>query len=409
MTEQLTPEGQARTGCPVDLWSGEFNENFWPEINRMQDSDTLEVHMQGETPCYVATRYEDVFKILRDWKRFSSEYGVAILGGDNRSEAPKNEGRFLPEDLDPPAQTDWRKLLNPELTEEKMRRFVPTFAAAIDALLDAGIASGRFRVMEDFLRPLQLRAVFTNLLLLGDDRIDDWMRWAHDIFVAETPEASGEAYVSLYSAIEELVKERMANPIDGDLVSMVATVETIDGREPTLSERIAVVLPLSIAGLESTGTVLGGTIHHLATHPDDWAELVTDPTLVSDAVEEGLRMFANVTVLQRTTTCPVTIGGTELDEGAKVWTSYNGANRDPRKFDDPHTWNLHRKDKNHIAFSIGPHRCLGSNLARVMMTTVLGRMVERMPRFALSQGQSIEYHSMPTRGIHEFTVDVVLS
>ncbi len=340
MTEQLTPpEGQTRTGCPVDLWSGEFNENFWPEINRMQDSDTLEVHMQGETPCYVATRYEDVFKILRDWKRFSSEYGVAILGGDNRSEAPKNEGRFLPEDLDPPAQTDWRKLLNPELTEEKMRRFVPTFAAAIDALLDAGIASGRFRVMEDFLRPLQLRAVFTNLLLLGDDRIDDWMRWAHDIFVAETPEASGEAYVSLYSAIEELVKERMANPIDGGTSSVWSPP----------SRRSTAANPPSRSASQSSCRCRSpawnppepSSAERFTTWqrtPTTGPSLLPTPTLVSDAVEEGLRMFANVTVLQRTTTCPVTIGGTELDEGAKVWTSYNGANRDPpRKFDDPPT------------------------------------------------------------------------
>ncbi|MFF0816892.1 cytochrome P450 [Rhodococcus sp. NPDC003318] len=406
MTEQVEAPAVTPTGCPVDLWSGEFNENFWPEINRMQASDTLSVHTQGDTPCHVATRYEDVFKILRDWKRFSSEFGVAILGHDNRAEPPKNEGRFLPEDLDPPAQTDWRKLLNPELTEEKMRRFVPAITEEIDAFLDIGIAAGGFRVMEDFLRPLQLRAVFSNLLNLEGDSIDDWMQWAHDIFVGETAEASENAFVSLYTAIDALVRERMEHPIDDDLVSLVCRIEEIDGQAPTLAERIAVVLPLSIAGLESTGTVLGGTIHHLATHPDDLAELVADPALVPDAVEEGLRMFANVTVLQRTTTCPVTIGSTSLDAGEKVWTSYNGANRDPARFPDPHTWNVHRKDKNHIAFSIGPHRCLGSNFARVMMTCVLERIVEKMPRFTLADGQVVGHHSMPTRGIHEFVVTV---
>ncbi|MFF0283637.1 cytochrome P450 (plasmid) [Rhodococcus sp. DMU1] len=406
MTEQVQSPTPMPLGCPVDLWSEQFNENFWPEINRMQASDELSVHTQGETPCYVATRYEDVFKVLRDWKRFSSEGGVAILGHDNRSEPPKNEGRFLPEDLDPPAQTGWRKLLNPELTEEKMRRFLPAITKEIDSFLDAGIAAGSFRVMEDFLRPLQLRAVFSNLLNLEGDRIDDWMKWAHDIFVGETAEEAETAFVSLYTAIDALVRERMAHPIEDDLVSMVCQVEEIDGREPTLAERIAVVLPLSIAGLESTGTVLGGTIHHLATHPDDLAEIVADPALIPEAVEEGLRMFANVTVLQRTTTCPVTVGRTELGPDAKVWTSYNGANRDPAKFPNPHTWDLHRTDKNHLAFSIGPHRCLGSNFARVMMTRVLERMVEKMPRFALAEGQSVQYHSMPTRGIHEFTLTV---
>lgn len=406
MTEQLQDAATKTGGCPIDLWSDHFNENFWTEINRLQESGELAVHMQGSTPCYVATRYEDNFKILRDWKRFSSEDGVAILGHDNRSEPPKNEGRFLPEDLDPPAQTDWRKVLNPELTEQKMRRFIPSIRASVDALLDAGIAKGSFRVMEDFLRPLQLKSVFTNILNLGDDRIDDWMKWGHDIFVGETAEDSANAYTSLYNAINDLIEERTQNPIEDDLVSLVCHVKEIDGKEPTRSERIAVVLPLAIAGLESTGTVLGGTIHHLATHPDDLAELVADPSLVPAAVEEGLRMFTNVTVLQRTTTCPVQIGNTELDKGAKVWTSYNAANRDPAKFPDPHTWNLHRKDKNHLAFSIGPHRCLGSNYARVMMLTVLERLIERIPRFTLAPDQVIEYHSMPTRGIHEFMITV---
>ncbi|MBY8857110.1 cytochrome P450 [Nocardia sp. CA2R105] len=404
MTQQSPTEHP--TKCPIDLWSEDFNENFWPEINRLQADDALAVHTQGETPCYVATRYADVFKILRDWKRFSSEEGVAILGHDNRAEPPKNEGRFLPEDLDPPAQTDWRKLLNPELTEEKMRRFLPMITADIDALLDTGITAGRFRMMEDFLRPLQLRAVFSNLLNLDGDRIDDWMTWAHDIFVGETAEESETAFVSLYTAIDALVRERTAAPLEDDLVSLVCQVQEVGGREPTREERIAVVLPLSIAGLESTGTVLGGILHHLSTHPADLAEIVADPALIPDAIEEGLRMFANVTVLQRTTTCPVSVGTTDLPAGAKVWTSYNGANRDPQKFPDPHVWNLHRKDKNHIAFSIGPHRCLGSNFARVIMTRALERIVEKLPRFTLAADQPVHYHSMPTRGIHEFIVNV---
>ncbi|MGV0835116.1 cytochrome P450 [Mycolicibacterium thermoresistibile] len=406
MTEQLHDSGAKTGGCPIDLWSDHFNENFWSEVNRLQDSGELAVHMQGSTPCYVATRYEDNFKILRDWKRFSSEHGVAILGHDNRAEPPKNEGRFLPEDLDPPAQTDWRKVLNPELTVEKMSRFVPSVRKETEDLLDAGIAAGSFRVLEDFLRPLQLRSVFTNLLNIESDRIDDWVRWGHDIFVGETPEDSANAYTSLYNAIDELIQERTAKPVEGDLVSLVCQVKEIDGREPTRSERIAVVLPLAIAGLESNGTVLGGTIHHLATHPEHLAELVADPSLVPNAVEEGLRMFTNVTVLQRTTTCPVSVGNTDLDEGAKVWTSYNAANRDPAKFPDPHKWDLHRKDKNHLAFSIGPHRCLGSNYARMMLTTVLEVLVEKLPSFKLAEDQVIEWHSMPTRGLHEFVITV---
>ncbi|MEV0689166.1 cytochrome P450 [Streptomyces sp. NPDC050388] len=170
------------------------------------------------------------------------------------------------------------------------------------------------------------------------------MHWSHDLFVGETAEIAAQAFVSINKAAEELVLRRMADPIPDDLVSAVCTVKEIGGREPTLAERTAVVVPLAIAGTESVGTILSGIVHHLATHPDDLVELVADPGLVPAAVEEGLRMFANVTALQRTVTRDTELGGTPLEVGAKVWTSYNGANRDPEQFPDPHTWNLHRAE-----------------------------------------------------------------
>ena len=395
----------AERTCPVDLWSAEFNENFWPTINRLQATG-LGVHTQGSTPCYFATRFDDVFGVLRDSTTYSSEHGVAILGGDDRAEPPKNDGRFLPEDLDPPVQTEWRKVIDPFLTVRRVSAYEDRIREALDQLLDAALPAGRFAIMAEVLRPLQLRIVFSELLHLSGDEVEDWTRWSHDLFVGETPEIAGAAFVNIHAAAADLVRERMANPLPDDLVSAVCAVEEIGGRAPTLEERTAVVVPLAIAGTESVGTILGGIVHHLATHPDDLAELTADLGLVPDAIEEGLRMFANVTALQRTTTRPVELGGVQLEAGAKVWTSYNGANRDPDHFPDPHTWNLHRADKRHVAFSVGPHRCLGANHARLMMTTALRRILERVPRFTLPADQTVEHFSMPTRGIHEFSIAV---
>ncbi|MFF5991268.1 cytochrome P450 [Prauserella flavalba] len=392
--------------CPVDVWSPEFNAEFWQTIGHLQQNASLGVHTQGSTPCYFATRFADVFSVLRDTTTYSSEHGVAILGGDNRAEPPKNEGRFLPEDLDPPVQTDWRKLIDPYLTTKRVSEYEPTIRAVTDELLDAALSAGRFRVMADFLRPLQLKVVFSEILHLPGSEIDDWMHWSHDLFVGETPEIAGAAFVSINKAAEDLVRERMANPLPDDLVSAVCAVTEIGGREPTLAERTAVVVPLAIAGTESVGTVLGGIVHHLASHPDDLAELAGDRSLVPAAVEEGLRMFANVTALQRTATVDTELAGVPLEAGAKVWTSYNGANRDPERFPDPHTWNLHRDEVRHVAFSVGPHRCLGANHARLMMRTALDRLLERAPRFRLAPGQDIQHFSMPTRGIHEFSIEV---
>lgn len=392
--------------CPVNLWSEEFNENFWETIGALQQDASLGVHKQGSTPCYYATRYRDVFNVLRDAATYSSEGGVAILGGDNRSEPPKNEGRFLPEDLDAPAHTEWRKVIDPFLTAKRVESYAPTTLRTVDELLDAALPKGRFKVLADFLLPLQLKIVFAEILHLPGEEIEDWMDWSHDLFVGETPEIAAQAFASINKAAEELVLRRMADPIPDDLVSAVCSVEEIDGREPTLTERTAVVVPLAIAGTESVGTLLSAIVHHLATHPDDLAELVADPGLVPAAVEEGLRMFANVTALQRTVTRDTELAGVPLEAGAKVWTSYNGANRDPEQFPDPHTWNLHRDEVRHVAFGVGPHRCLGSNHARLMMRMALARFIERVPRFTLAPDQTISYFSMPTRGIHEVIIDV---
>ncbi|KAA9156569.1 cytochrome P450 [Amycolatopsis acidicola] len=392
--------------CPVNLWSEEFNDEFWPTIGRLQAEASLGVHTQGSTPCYFATRFQDVFAVLRDAGTFSSEQGVAILGGDNRAEPPKNEGRFLPEDLDPPVHTGWRKIIDPYLTVKRVAGYEDKIREVTDELLGGVLPGGRFPVMAGLLRPLQLKVVFSEILHLPGDEIDDWMHWSHDLFVGETPEIAGAAFVNINNAAADLVRARMADPLPDDLVSAVCVVRDINGREPTMAERTAVVVPLAIAGTESVGTVLGGIVHHLARHPDALAELAGDRSLVPAAVEEGLRMFANVTALQRTATVDTELAGVHLPAGAKVWTSYNGANRDPARFPDPHTWNLHREDVRHVAFSVGPHRCLGANHARLMMRTALDRLLERVPRFRLAPDQDIKTFSMPTRGIHEFSIEV---
>ncbi|SEF67415.1 hypothetical protein SAMN04489712_101780 [Thermomonospora echinospora] len=408
MTVQETPAEtpQSRGKCPVDLWSEEFNQNFWETLGHLQQNSSLGVHTQGSTPCYYATRYEDVFKVLRDAATYSSEGGVAILGGDNRAEPPKNESRFLPEDLDPPVHTEWRRFLDPLLTAKEVEKYQQTILDVTDELLDAVLPQGRFKVIADFLRPLQLKVVFREILHLPEDEIEAWMHWSHDLFVGETPEIAAAAFQSINQAAEDLVVKRTAEPLDNDLVSAICAVKEVGGREPTLAERTAVTVPLAIAGTESVGTLLGGILHHLATHPDDLVELVADPSLVPAAVEEGLRMFANVTALQRTVTRDTELAGVPLKPGDKVWTSYNGANRDGDRFPDPHTWNLHREDVRHLAFGVGPHRCLGSNHARLMMRLALERVIARMPRFTLAPDQTIARFSMPTRGIHEFIIEI---
>ena len=307
----------------VNLWSHEFNADFWGGSGRCSRAP-LGAHRQGDTTCYFVTGFDDVRRaprlqdVLVRGRRRHPRWRQPFRAAEERGAVPPRGPRPSPADrVAPPAQ--------PVPHDRPGGALQSAVIATFDELLAPPLARTP-PVMDDFLRPLQLM-VFSEILNLPGRQADEWMAWSHDLLVGESPEVAGAAFVSINQAADDC--PRTHGRPDSRRRRQRGQHRRRDRRPGTHVRRAhRSRLPLAIAGTESVGTVLGGMVHHLATHPDDLAEFVTDPSLVPAAVEEGLRMFANVTALQRTVTAPAALAGVPLEHGDKVWVSYNGANRD---------------------------------------------------------------------------------
>ena len=392
--------------CPfVDMWSDEYNEKNLEILKHLREDHDLAFHKQGNTTVPLVTRYKDLWKIHRDWKTFQSGRAASHLA-DRRYDDPNDDPTFIPLDTDPPVHSEWRKILEPLMTLKKMEAHAELIEKIADDLLEGLQGRTRFKVMDEFVRPMQARAIFAVILGVpaDSDRILQFSAWAQDALIV--PERAVEAFGNLSAALLEILQERRENPRgEDDIVTVLANCRP-GGEVPDDGDLIKIMIALTLGGLESTGTVLSGTIHHMSTHPEDLKELQGDMTLLDEAIEEALRLFVNVTLTQRTVTTETTLNGYDLKPGDKIWNLPGSANRDESVFPDGDSWNVHRENKRHVSFGAGIHRCLGSNLARIFLRVAFTAALTRMPGVTLVPDQEIHTHSMPTRGLTEFEVTV---
>jgi cytochrome P450 len=174
---------------------------------------------------------------------------------------------------------------------------------------------------------------------------------------------------------------------EGGAQSGDAHVDDEDPLDPlTMEELQGLMSQLVAGGFETTTSALGTGMWLLLRYPDQMAKLRADRSLVPNFVEESLRFDSPVTGLWRTTTCPVTVAGTEIPEGASVMPRYAAANRDPAVFDRPDVFDIERANANrHLAFGMGPHYCVGAALARAELTSAFTACLDRLDDIELAE------------------------
>ena len=143
--------------------------------------------------------------------------------------------------------------------------------------------------------------------------------------------------------------------------------------------------------------MIGASLWHLATHPEDRRRLVASPELIPTAIEELLRAYASVS-LWRTVTDEVSLGGVTMQAGDTVMMTFPAACRDPEAFDRADEVVIDRERNRHVAFGAGIHRCLGSNLARLELTVAITTWLEHMPEFELEPGADVTWAEGALRG-----------
>ena len=244
--------------------------------------------------------------------------------------------------------------------------------------------------------------IFLRILGAPTDMLPTFLEWEAAIFQRTddaSPDAAMAAMVQVMQYFGGLIEERRASRIDGahDIISTAIGWE-IDGEPVKDEDLLSCMLLLFMAGLDTVAAQLSYGMHHLATNPPDRERLVADPSLVPDAVEETLRAFPIVQTARKATT-DTDFHGCPVRAGDMVVFPLGSANRDDEAFPDATEFQLDRGPSRHIAFGAGPHRCLGSHLARQEMAIALEEWHRRIPTYRLDPDRPTLEHGGGVYGL----------
>lgn len=330
---------------------------------------------------WVFRREADIRAIMQDTDNFTC-HGIAgfdILAGSEDS------WRALPSEADPPEHGKFRGLLNPLFSPSRIRSYEDNLRRHVIGVIDRHAAAGGGEFM-DIARSFPV-GMFSQFLDISAEETRHVLDQVRLILHSGYDAAKRRRGINGLIAIEEdLVRRRRANPGE-DLVSLILAAE-IDGRKLTDKEMLGMFVFFLLAGIDTTASATGFIFHHLARHPQDRTSLAADPSRIPDAIEESLRRYSQITT-NRFVKHEVEVGGVELKAGDHVFCSMILANLDPEANPDPLATDLSRSPNRHMAFGAGPHRCLGSNIARLQLKITLEEWFARLPDFWVPEGAQV--------------------
>jgi cytochrome P450 len=329
-------------------------------------------------PGWIAYRYDDCSRILRDAKTFTSTAYDATIG--------MVMGHMILGMDDPEHRTN-RNLVANAFREKSLARWEPEFIGPIiDELIDRFAADGRADLVRQLTFEFPVR-VIARLLGLPEEDFPQFQRWSVELIglVADIDRGLA-ASESLREYFAGVVAERRARPAE-DVISDLVSAE-VDGERLTDEAIYAFLRLLLPAGAETTYRSSGNLLYLLLTHPDQLEAVRNDRSLLPQAIEEGLRDEPPLLSINRTTTVEVELGGVTIGPGESITPHLGSANHDETRWDDPERFDIFRPPLPHIAFAHGPHMCLGMHLARLETRALLNRVLDRLPDLALEPGDT---------------------
>lgn len=336
---------------------------------------------------WFAVRYDDIHRIEQEPETFAVSPGMLL--------PPMGHVRpGIPIDIDPPMHTKYRRIMLPAFTPQRMNEMEPAVRRIARELLDEIGDAREIDASRRFAVPMPMR-VFCELAGLpaeDSERLEDWINRifyvrTHDY--ADTERAAAECCTYLAEHFEA----RREGPPRDDLPGRLLAAE-IDGRPLTDEELVDYGFVLLTAGLDTTAWVIRSGLWHLAQHPEDRARLAAHPELVPTASEEFLRCLSSVQAMARTATRDVPLDGRHVARGDRVLIVFGAGNRDEAVFPDSDRIHIDRQPNPHMAFGVGIHRCLGSNLARRELRVAFEEFLARFPEFSLAPGSDPPWHGI---------------
>ncbi len=345
---------------------------------------------------YVLTRHADILAVLRDTATFSSRYTNKFKPMDSpvlRAAFPDGHPGLRAMTLsDPPVHTRIRRLTNKALTPRAVAATQPAMVRRCHDLIDAVAADGEADLMARFSSPMTVLMI-TDLAGLPESMDVDLHHWAQDYFAltlgapplsAEREQAIATRSTRMMAFLTDFVDDRRRHPRE-DLISGLIHARTPEGDEAlTNAEVIGVLNSMFVAGVETTAVFVPMFLRLLLRHPQQWAELLADRSLLPDAIEEGLRHEPTARGVRRTAMRDVEVGGVHIPAGKDIFLTYVSANYDEEVFDSGSDFDIHRaRADRHLTFGKGTHFCIGAPLARLQSRVAVETVMDRLPGLRL--------------------------
>ncbi len=336
---------------------------------------------------WVVTKYDDLQYISKHPELFSSAARTALSREMTEEEVMMQ--RMMLINMDPPDHLKFRRIVNkafiPKIVESKL----PHIRDMAKAIIDKVAIRGECEFVSEVAAELPLQVICELMGVAQEDRHiifhnTNIMIGADDPDLSTTDEEGMMAAAEIFAYGYKILEKYRNNETSGDNLIDMLVSGTVDGERLNDDEFSQFFLILLVAGNETTRTVTANGMKLLIENPDQLQELVDDPSLIGNAVEEFLRYEPAVMQFRRTAMADVELGGKLIKNGDKVLMFYTSANRDEAYFSKPNQFDIHRSNaKDHRSFGIGEHFCLGSHLARLELRVMFEEIIPRLrnPKF----------------------------
>src|ERR1700732_3642102 len=313
--------------------------------------------------------------------------------------------------MDAPEPTRLRKLFNQGFSSAAIEGLRPQVEAIVDRMLKQLQPGSEVELMREFANPMPVR-IISEMLGVPQEMHDTFVNWSRAIAVfrgspdrtVEQARAAQDALIELTDFFRETVAERKRNK-GNDLISLLIDIEE-EGEVLTEEELYAQCIALLFAGHETTRNLIGNGMYTLLKHPQETAELREKPEMIRSAVEEILRYESPVQFTARVLKEDIEVCGQRIPKKWSILCMLGAANRDPKQFKEPNELNLKRLNNQHLAFSAGPHFCIGSQLARLEGQIAILNLVQRFPEMKLSGARPEWAATFGFRGLKSLSVTI---
>lgn len=395
VTDDRSSETHNLDFCDTSLFDDPWETYRWLRNN-------APLYRDEANNLWVASKHEDVFHFSRQAELYCNKYGVRpVIAGDMSIIT-----------LDGEEHTRQRRLINQGFTPRRVRELIPHVRELTQQLVDEIAERGEVDFVEDFAIHVPL-IIICEMMGLDPEQRMKMYRWSDDMMAGDghadpdSPEllAAAISFGEYAEMLIALIAERRANPTTDDLLGILTQAmdagdlekehKALQGIDEDVAAKIiaekaelsddelfAFLTILLVAGNETTRNAISGGLLALSMFPDQKAKLLAnlyDDAFVDLAIDELIRYVSPVLGFIRTVTEDHTYKGVDFKQGDRILMLYQSANRDEDIFDRPDELILDRSPNPHLAFGIGPHFCLGANLARMEVKTVFQELLSRLP------------------------------